>query len=156
MERTIIAIDPGNIESAYVIMQGINMIEFGEIPNQDMLTKLNEFVLDYPNDNLYIEMISSYGMSVGKSVFDTCVWIGRFYERWNNYGTYEPELIYRKDIKMHHCNATFAKDSNIIQALKDKYGEKGTKKSPGFFFGVSKDVWQAIALATYILETKNQ
>jgi len=150
MERTIIAIDPGNVESAYVIMRNFDgIIEKGKIDNDSMLQKVYEFHEFYPDCKLYIEMVASYGMSVGKTVFDTCVWIGRFYEAYVD----EPELIYRKDVKMHHCNATFAKDGNIITALKDKYGEKGTKKNPGFFFGVSKDVWQAIALATYILET---
>lgn len=156
MERTIIAIDPGNIESAYVIMQGIEIIQKGKIENNQMLNLIYGFFEQYYNADLYIEMVASYGMSVGKSVFDTCVWIGRFYEAWictHAIRSEEPKLIFRKDIKMHHCNATFAKDSNIITALKDKYGEKGTKANPGFFFGVSKDVWQAIALATYILET---
>ena len=156
MEKTIIAIDPGNIESAYVIMQGIEIIAKGKIENNQMLNLVYGFKEFYYDAELYIEMVASYGMSVGKTVFDTCVWIGRFYEAWvltHESGSKQPELIFRKDIKMHHCNATFAKDSNIITALKDKYGEKGTVKNPGFFFGVSKDVWQAIALATYILET---
>ena len=157
-ERTIIAIDPGNIESGYVIMQGVEIIQKGKIENDKMLNLIYGFHEFYYNADLYIENVSSYGMSVGKSVFETCIWIGRFYEAWkptHETGSKEPELIYRKDIKMHHCNATFAKDSNIITALKDKYGEKGTKAKPGFFFGVSKDVWQAVALATFILETKN-
>jgi len=153
MEKTIIAIDPGNIESAYVVMQDFKIISFGKIANALFLPKMQEVIQKYENIDCYIEMVASYGMSVGQTVFDTCVWIGRFYESWSWMSGEQPKLIYRKDIKMHHCNATFAKDSNIITALKDKYGEKGTKANKGFFFGVSKDVWQAIALATFILET---
>ncbi len=39
-----------------------------------------------------------------------------------------------------------AKDANISQALRDRFGEKGTKAHPGWFYGVSKDVWSAIAV----------
>ena len=39
-----------------------------------------------------------------------------------------------------------AKDSNIRQALIDRFGVVGTKKNPGWFYGVSKDVWAAIAV----------
>jgi hypothetical protein len=53
---------------------------------------------------------------------------------------------------MHHCGNMRAKDKNIIQALKDKYGEKGTKADPGFFYGISSHVWQAFAVAAYVAE----
>lgn len=74
-------------------------------------------------------MIASYGMAVGKEVFETCVWIGRFIEiaRFKNI---EVEYIYRKDEKMNLCNSMKAKDSNIRQALIDRFGEVGTKKNP--------------------------
>ena len=59
----------------------------------------------------------------------------------------------RIQVKQHICHDSRAKDSNIIQALVDRfaYGErnrgKGTKKEPGFFYGFKADVWQAFALA---------
>lgn len=80
-----------------------------------------------------IEMIASYGMPVGKEVFETCVWIGRFIEDMK----YIPqdritttEYIYRKDEKMNLCHSMKAKDSNIRQALIDRFGVVGTKKNP--------------------------
>ena len=74
-------------------------------------------------------MIASYGMAVGKDVFETCIWIGRFTElaRLQNI---EVEYIYRKDEKINLCNSMKAKDSNIRQALIDRFGEVGTKKDP--------------------------
>jgi hypothetical protein len=56
---------------------------------------------------------------------------------------------------LHHCHSAKAKDSNIRQALADRFapGEpnygKGTKANQGWFYGFSADVWQAYALAVY-------
>ena len=80
-------------------------------------------------DLLVIEMIANYGMAVGKTVFDTCVWIGRFIEIAEHRHT-ETEYIYRKDEKMNICHSMKAKDSNIRQALIDRFGKVGTKKNP--------------------------
>jgi len=67
-------------------------------------------------------------MPVGKEVFDTCVWIGRFQQiALPNVDT---KFIYRKDEKMNICNSMKAKDSNIRQALIDRFGAVGTKKNP--------------------------
>lgn len=150
-ENYFIAIDPGQSESAYVIIHNNLIEQFGKVKNEEIYTVFVSSLAD----KLFIEMISSYGMPVGKEVFDTCVWIGRFYEYFtlpNIFGKPEAKLIYRKDIKLHHCGTARAKDSNIIQALKDKYGDKGTKNNPGYFYGFSKDVWQAFALAAYVIE----
>ena len=40
------------------------------------------------------------------------------------------EYIYRKEEKMNICHTMRAKDSNIRQALIDRFGEVGTKKNP--------------------------
>lgn len=146
----ILAIDPGNIESAYCIIDGntYKPIEFGKIDNTYMLIKLKE--LKY--NKLIIEMIASYGMAVGSSVFDTCVWIGRFIQARN---CADFEYIYRKEEKMNLCNSMKAKDSNIRQALIDRFGVVGVKKSPGWFYGFKKDIWAAYAVGiTYLDKIK--
>ena len=74
-------------------------------------------------DEIVIEMIASYGMPVGESVFQTCVWIGKFAQAYEKY-------IYRKEEKMNICHSMRAKDSNIRQALIDRFGPVGTKKNP--------------------------
>lgn len=146
----ILAIDPGNIESAYCLIdkETYKPIEFGKIDNTLMLFKLNE--LEY--DILVIEMIASYGMAVGKSVFDTCVWIGRFIQARK---CPDFEYIYRKDEKMNLCHSMKAKDSNIRQALIDRFGDVGVKKEPGFFYGFKTDIWAAFAVGcTYLDKLK--
>ena len=59
-------------------------------------------------------------------------------------------FIYRKDEKMNLCGSMKAKDSNIIQALIDRFAPntpnkgKGTKKEPGWFYGFKKDIWLSL------------
>jgi hypothetical protein len=149
--QMMLAIDPGNIESAYVSVneETYKPISFDKEENRSLLRYIRSFGFDY--NHACIESVSSYGMAVGKEVFETCIWIGKFYMAINYEMWIVPSLIYRKDVKMNLCNSAKAKDSNIIQALKDRFGDKGTKATPGWFYGFSKDVWQAYALAvTYI------
>jgi hypothetical protein len=117
--------------------------KFAKCDNEELLGILNKL---YMPEYVAIEMIASYGMAVGKEVFETCVWIGRFRQALENNSVQNLKFIYRKDEKMNLCHSMKAKDSNIRQALIDRFGEVGTKKKPGWFYGVSKDVWAAIAV----------
>jgi hypothetical protein len=146
----IIAIDPGTHKSAWVRLdEDSTLLEFGYDDNYELLSKLPE--LDA--DAIAIEMIASYGMPVGKEVFETCVWIGRFIERWQDLYT----LIPRKTVTKTLCNDPRAKDANVRMELINRYGPgKGTaigkKSSPGPLYGVSGDVWAALAVGFVALE----
>lgn len=148
----IIAIDPGNIESAYCVIDSktYKPLEFDKIKNETLevgFWNQNQYKID----KLVIEMIASYGMAVGKEVFDTCVWIGRFVEL-ASLQAIEVEYIYRKDEKMNLCHSMKAKDSNIRQALIDRFGKVGTKKNPEWFYGFKKDIWSAYAVGVTYLD----
>lgn len=147
----ILAIDPGNIESAYVIMgEDYKPLDFGKVPNEEMLAITYRLGFDI----VIIEMVASYGMAVGKTVFETCVWIGRFTEKaQQDMDKREVKYIYRKDVKMNLCGQTRAKDSNIRQALIDRFGVVGTKKNPGWFYGFKADIWAAYAVGVTYLDT---
>lgn len=150
----ILAIDPGNKESAYVIMDAetYNPFVSGKVKNTNLLDTMWELQDAFAIKNTVIEMIASYGMAVGQEVFDTCVWIGRFYEK-SSYA----ELIVRKDVKMNLCHSTRAKDGNIRQALIDRFGVVGTIKNQGWFYGFKADIWSAYALGvTYIDKMKGE
>ena len=146
----ILAIDPGNIESAYCIMDSdtYTPIKFGKVENEMLLYEIEK----EKYDKLIIEMIASYGMAVGASVFDTCVWIGRFIQA----SPKDFEYIYRREEKMNLCGNMKAKDSNIRQALIDRFGEVGVKKAPGFFYGFKKDIWSAFAVGCTYLDKEKE
>jgi hypothetical protein len=156
---TILAIDPGDTHSAYAeIEEGTcRPLEVGKVWNDELLKRVRLPAVRVPDrvdDLIAIEMISSYGMPVGREVFDTCVWIGRFIEAASVW----PQLVSRKDVALHHCHNSRAGDANVAQALIDRFtpGErnrgKGTKADPGWFHGFHHDVWQAYALAVYVAD----
>lgn len=153
---TIFAIDPGNTESGYALfeMPEFKLLEFGKIENNMLLQCIHLYAT--LADHFAIEMVASYGMPVGKDVFETCVWIGRFIQAVKQ----EYHYVYRKDEKICLCSDSRAKDSNIRQALINRYAKfdfkngKGTKKNPDTFYGVSKDAWQAIAVGVTYYEMK--
>lgn len=147
----ILSIDPGPVQSAFAVLdEHLKPIEFGILPNDDLLDRLHWGEFAGINDYFAIEMIASQGMAVGKTVFETCVWIGRF---WQEADCPYKQFVYRKDEKINLCGSMRAKDGNIRQALIDRFGIVGTKKSPGWFYGVSKDVWAAIAVGVTYYDT---
>lgn len=144
---SIFAIDPGTIESAFVRLdpEAMRLLEHGRVGNSDLLTKLR---LGRPwRDVVAIEMIASYGMAVGREVFETCVWIGRFEEAVRG----PVRRIYRREVKLHLCGSVRAKDPNVRTALLDRWGGKeqavGTKARPGPLRGVTRDCWAALGVA---------
>lgn len=154
MSKYIIGIDPGNEESAYAFLNpDLRPLKFGKMKNQELRDRIFDLISDFRNDygrahelEIAIEMVASYGMPVGKSVFETCVEIGRLVEMIENWAGKKPTFIYRMEEKVTICHDSRAKDANIRQALIDRFGPVGTKKEPGWFYGVSKDVWSAIAV----------
>ncbi len=150
----ILAIDPGSENSAFVFWDSNQqkVIDKGILPNKDLLFNIRH-PWESKIDRLCVEMIASYGMPVGKEIFETCLLIGRIMEIWKwIYPINETHLIYRKDIKLHFCQSARAKDSNIRQALIDKFGPPGTKKNPGRLYGIKADEWAALAVAVYFQE----
>lgn len=150
---TILALDPGTTQTGWVEYGGDGgVIESGIWPNEKVLEILQR--AHYPDYRcLAIEMIASYGMAVGREVFETCVWIGRFQQAWLD-SPLSPKppvlLVYRRIVKLHLCESAKAKDTNIWQALVDRFGDPGTKKAPGRLYGVRSHARAALALAVTV------
>lgn len=155
MSRKILAIDPGTTESGWVQLKGGVVVASGIWPNGELRDRLRgsgQGCVDAA-EVCAIEMVASYGMAVGKEVFETVLWIGRFCEAWEQSRGAPPLLVYRKDVKMHLCGSPRAKDPNIRQALLDKLGPQGTKKAPGPTYGIRSHAWAALAVGITASET---
>lgn len=144
------AIDPGTTESGWCHLHRLgHVVASGVWSNSVML----RFIKESGREQLAIEMIDSYGMRVGREVFQTCLWIGRFIQSWRNPDAVR--LVYRREVtkyllpppKKQYKFATT--DANIRQALIHKLGEDGTVRA-----GVKSHAWAALAVAVTALETK--
>ena len=82
-------------------------------------------------DYLALEMVASYGMKVGQSVFNTCFHIGRF-------SLVKPQipydLVFRQNVKMHLLGKVAVGDAQIrdvmvhrflTQAEMERWGDYG-------------------------------
>jgi len=149
--KKILGIDPGSENSAYMLCLGNEPLSLEITTNTELLKKLihrEQFFSD--TEILLIEKVEGYGMPVGKTVFETVFWSGRFVQAWN--GGFKQ--IPRRDIKLHFCGSPRGKDSNIRQCLIDRFGSPGTKKNPNpITYHIKKDLWQAFALIIFYLET---
>ncbi len=147
----VLAVDPGNVNSAWVVFDSKRGVLFRNISaNEDLLSMIRSLqgrrmLEDTHIDRFAVEMVESFGMAVGKEVFETVYWIGRFSEAWQD--DEHATRLYRKQIKIHLCGTTQAKDPNVRQALLDRLGPPGTKKQPGPTYGIAKDLWSALAVA---------
>lgn len=156
-----LCVDPGTTKSGMLFYDGTYNDLSVMHPRSDISNfELLRFDLkhEFKPDVILIEMVASYGMAVGASTFETCVWIGRFIQK---FGEERVKLIYRKDVKKCLCGSMQAKDSNIRQAIIERFpaagGGKtpqiGTKKQPGPLFGISSHCWSALALGITYFET---
>lgn len=158
----VLAIDPGSSESAWVLLdEAVDVpavVVHRKLANAEILATLRAighsgFALRHPI--VVIEQIASYGMAVGAEIFATVHWAGRFYEAAEQAGFRAVVQVPRAEVKLGICGDSRAKDSNIIAAVKDRFGgsaAKGTKTAPGPLYGIRADEWQALALGLAYLQ----
>jgi hypothetical protein len=146
----ILAIDPGPEKSGLVWYEtSLGLPTHAAVEDNKQVLKRVRKGKDI--DLIVIEMIASYGMPVGKTVFETCVFIGRLMEAFDG----ESDRITRTDVRLHICHSPRAADKNVRRALIDRFdtharGDKhtiGTKKQPGPLYGISSHMWPALGLA---------
>ena len=154
----ILSVDPGPVQSAYLLYDPEAMtyplvaLTSGKVENAVLRQRLRTDKILSCAPVLVIEKVEHYGMPVGREVFDTVFWSGRFVEAWGgSYGAGPCALLPRREVKLHLCRSPKATDATIRQALLDQFGGKehaiGKKKAPGPLYGIHKDLWSCLALA---------
>jgi hypothetical protein len=154
MTEYILGLDPSNKATAYCLIElpSLKPIAFGFMEADEMLNYVEKLPKEYNGYNVHlaIEGIENLGMTVGKTVFDTCMLVGRLLERgylagrlneetliaededifgepiydeWIVGGDYykDIKLIYRRQEKMNLCGTMCSKDKDIRQALIDRF-----------------------------------
>ena len=149
--RVILAIDPGTTQSGWCHYEEGRIASSGVMDNDEVLTDLLGAQL-FNWDAVAVEMVASYGMAVGKETFRTVWWSGRFAQAWVRRDDGANLLeVYRAEVKTEICKSQKANDSNIRQAIIDRYGGKdaaiGKKATPGPLYGVKSHAWAALAVA---------
>ena len=146
----VIAVDPGPVSSGAVFYDiwSESVISGGIYRNEELLRLL----LCSDADVLCLEMFEARGMPLGNPSIETIFWSGRFRQAWTN----DTHLIKRRDVKLHLCGTTRAKDSNVNAVLWDRFSAgqgmraaKGTKKEPGPLYGIKSHALAALAVGVY-------
>ena len=148
----LLTIDPGSTQSAYLLYDPgataypLVALASGIVANETLRWELVSGKLLCVADLLVIEQVESYGMPVGREVFETVFWSGRFVEAWG--GTFA--LMPRREVKLHLCRSSKATDGTIRQALIDLFGGHdraiGHKKMRGPLYDIKKDLWSCLGL----------
>lgn len=164
----LLAIDPGPEYSAYVALSpGGTVLAKGILCNEAQDAQGGQSMLEIAREYAncaylaVIELPVARGQRVGNEVFTTCRWVGRFEQAWNEYcwPQHTMRTATRQEVVLYFCGANLrGADGAVRQVLIDRYGPGkdkavGKKKTPGPLYGITADMWQALALGCYVVDT---
>jgi Holliday junction resolvasome RuvABC endonuclease subunit len=138
-----LGIDPGSTETAYCrIDENYNIYKADKIPNDTLIDHQLCGV-----DHIAVESIQSYGMAVGRSIFDTTYMIGRIIQKaidLNIPYTLYPRPEYARAI----CGVGKINDKIVRQSLELRFGGYNKGEALNLLKGNS-DKRSAFAVAVY-------
>jgi len=152
---TVAGLDPGTELSALVVWDGTQVLLHLTDSNDNLVKRIYNDESYSIARHLVIERVESFGMAVGRDVFETVFWSGRFAQAWDDVRNTSWHRLGRRDIKLHICGHARATDSNIRQALIDRIGPIGTKKQPGPLYGLKGHEFSALAVAVTYWDQNN-
>jgi len=147
MRDGVLGVDPGPTESAFALVTGDQQVLRADKVGNDSLI---ERIRQAPPAHVAIESIQSYGMAVGRSVFDTCFFIGEVIRTCKDAGI--PFSLYpRPEYTRRICGVGKVNDAVLRQALLLRFG--GDRKGvPLFALKGCTDKRSAFAVAVYHLD----
>ena len=116
-EIHILAIEPGTTKSGWCYMVDGEPLDHGWFDNKKIYTQIKSLACP-----VVIEDVSHMGMPVGRDVFKTVRWSGRFDYLAKEVMQQPVTYISRPDVKLSLCGSPRANDSTIRQALIDRFG----------------------------------
>lgn len=149
MTPLVIGIDPGTSSSAYVAFDGADVVEHEITSNVNValyLRKLRERgpFSEVPFDHypeapaVVFESVESYGMTVGREIFQTIFWTGRLFQiARDTIGPTHVSRLPRRSVKKHLCRSNAVKDKHIRAALVKRFDS----------LKLSSHEWSALAIA---------
>jgi len=143
----VFAIDPGYRRSAFVRFVDGRILSHGIEENDQLRLNLKASAIE---DTLVLEQMQLFASSfgVGKEIFDSEFWAGRFAEAWQPRSF---DRIIRSKVRA-HLGAQKGGDAAVRQALIARFGPYkedaiGKKANPGPLYGIHADEWSALAIA---------
>lgn len=143
----IFAVDAGDKVSSWVLFDPAEQrieTKWLDMPNDDLLALIG--TADY---NVFaFERLAPMGFCVGKEVFDTIEWNGRFRHAAEIRNGVTVFPITRKQCVVHHTGSAKGGDSAIRTAMIARFGKENLP-------GVTYDVWSALALSAFASDKMN-
>lgn len=143
----VLGVDPGPAESAFAVVTDAQQVLHAEkVGNDSLIDRIRKD----PPAHVAIESIQSYGMAVGRSVFDTCFFIGEIIRTCKDAGI--PFTLYpRPEYTRRICGVGKVNDAVLRQALLLRFG--GDRKGePLAALKGNSDKRSAFAVAVYHLD----
>lgn len=146
---SVVAVDPGYKQSAYVVFDGARICSHGIELNETLLAIVGDQGI-LQDSTLVLESMQLFASNhgVGREIFDSIFWSGRFAQAWQP----RPfDRILRSKVRS-HLQATKGGDAAVRASLIDRFGPYkeqaiGLKKTPGPLYGIHADEWSALAIA---------
>lgn len=149
MTDRVMGIDPGPTVSGWAVYDGTDPVVCGVDGNDDVVAMVKIAQARGPV-TLVIERVQNYGRNVGKSLFDTLYWSGRFAQAGYDSG-HVVQRLYFMDVRQHFVGKKLARERDVWLKLVERYGGAeravGTRKAPGTIAHVKGHARSAFALA---------
>lgn len=147
MTPLVIAIDPGTTQSAYVAWDGNFITDVATVPNASVARYLRS--IDRPSCVVF-ESVENYGMTIGRSVFQTVFWTGRLFQiARDRVGPSQVSRLPRRAVKKHLQLGKGAGDRDVRRAL-----IRRLERHPEQWHNLKSHQWAALAIAVTWWDTE--